>query len=450
MKAKIFIGLLCFVVGFNLSCKREVLTESGEKNSLISKSKVWFEEYYSGLTSIDEEFSNVNYRWDLAKLKKYENGYSYVIVPMLNKKTVTNYLGVQNLMICPTRDGKFFTRVIYSIPETEYFRNKKGHPSAKDFTGYISFWDLQKGFIRGAQTKNGEITGGIEMSKKSVSSNIAPTANTTTLPWVTVVGSTGNNIWVAFTNAILNAVSQQMLNIGPVLNPCEYGSCAPDIYSAYEDYIFDLIAQTDIIVDMIDNPCLRQVLDKINSINNTFLKDITDKFNSTDVINVSLYNYEDTNLNSNSGQAKGTLGGNYFEIGINTFQSTGASEEEIAGTFIHEMIHAYLMAFPITWDATNPQHTAIISDLSDEFANDLHTIFPNLPLKAAYAIAFEGLVNDSSPAQQIAQRILIDIKIQQLNLTVLQNSPVTQNQLTVLAKTYQKGGTNGSKTGNCQ
>jgi hypothetical protein len=262
MKSKIFIGLLCFVVAFNLSCKREVLTKSNRQNSLISKEKVWFEEYYSRLASIDEEFSNIDYRWDLARLKKYENGYSYTIVPMLNKKTVTNYLGVQNLMIFPRNDGSFFVRVFYSIPETDYFRSKKGHPSAKDFTGFISYWDLQKGFVKGAQTKNGEIIGGIEMSKVTTeisNANVVASTNSIAVRGVRVTGSTGDNIWVSFTNAVLNALSQQLLNPGPgpQQNPCEYsGVCNNTIYSAYDASFFDLIEDIDIIVDLIDDPLL--------------------------------------------------------------------------------------------------------------------------------------------------------------------------------------------------
>jgi hypothetical protein len=195
-------------------------------------------------------------------------------------------------------------------------------------------------------------------------------------------------------------------------------------------------------------PCLRQVFDKLNAVNNTNFKQLTEAFDNTDKINVSIYNYEDS-TSTFLGQTLGVLGGNYFEIGINTFYSTGSSEEDIAGTFMHEMIHAYLKAFPVTWDTANAQHAFMIGNLVDKMAHDLKLMFPNLPLKDAYAIAFNGLAYDADPILRLAENRLIDIKLQSLNQTVFSNSPITRGAIDSLGISYQKGGNKGTKTGAC-
>ena len=202
----------------------------------------------------------------------------------------------------------------------------------------------------------------------------------------------------------------------------------------------------DIVIDMIDNPCLRQVLDEMNNTNSTLFKEIVNTFDNTDAINVSLYNYY-SNTDGNLGETTGALGANSFTIGINTFYSNGSSEEDIAGTYLHEMVHAYLMAYPTAWDTSNTQHVIMMTNLLDHMVEDLQSIFPTLPEKDAYAISYNGLTYDSDPTTNTTNTIIQSIMIQRLNSKF---PGVTIPEMTALGKSYQKGGNKGTKTSNCQ
>lgn len=203
-----------------------------------------------------------------------------------------------------------------------------------------------------------------------------------------------------------------------------------------------------IVVDLVDDDCLEKVLAQMNSNTETFFYGLTNMiFGNSESLHVTLFDYYDNSSDAPLGYANGVIGGSTFQIGINTFHSQGSSEEDIAGTFLHEMIHAYLMSHPTVWNVNDPQHLYMMTNMLETMANDLVLLFPNLDYKDALAVSYNGLTYDEDPLNSIFLTIVRNV----LN-TKLQNTyPGTSIQdMEDLGKSYQKGGNKGTRSTICQ
>lgn len=125
------------------------------QDTSIQSAKKWFDAYEDKGKNI-VLMQNLDYNWNDAQLTKSEDGTETIIVPINELKKDQGDLWEQKLYIYKSDEGR------YSSLLFEAYSNKNIKPESQsvdggDFTGYITVWDLKKGFVRGAKFLNNQV-----------------------------------------------------------------------------------------------------------------------------------------------------------------------------------------------------------------------------------------------------------------------------------------------------
>ncbi|MRX41744.1 hypothetical protein GJU43_20880 [Flavobacterium sp. LC2016-23] len=125
------------------------------QDTSIESAKKWFDAYEDKGENI-VLMQNLDYNWNDAQLTKSEDGTETIIVPINELKKDQGDLWEQKLYIYKSDEGR------YSSLLFEAYSNKNIKPESQsvdggDFTGYITVWDLKKGFVRGAKFLNNQV-----------------------------------------------------------------------------------------------------------------------------------------------------------------------------------------------------------------------------------------------------------------------------------------------------
>ncbi|TCN57392.1 hypothetical protein D0809_12510 [Flavobacterium circumlabens] len=170
------IVVLSFILIFSIlftRCQKDDDLPSAQGNQL-SLAKNWFKEYESSSDNYDL-FQNMHYEWNQASVTRSEDGTETIIVPVAERKKEQREYWEQKLYIYKSDEGR------YSALLFEVYSNKDIKPESQsvdggDFTGYMTVWDLKKGFVRGAKFLNNQVVeeGVAEFSIDRNKTNKAP------------------------------------------------------------------------------------------------------------------------------------------------------------------------------------------------------------------------------------------------------------------------------------
>jgi hypothetical protein len=124
------------------------------------------------------------------------------------------------------------------------------------------------------------------------------------------------------------------------------------------------------------------------------------------------------------------------------------SEEFIIETLMHEFMHVEILSNP-NWDNNNSQHQKMLEDYMKILVSSIRNVFPNLPLKDAYAIVYGGFAPESKLTAEQKEKFR---DAQQVAFNSIKKifSSITATELDNIYYDYDEGGTKGSRTSNCQ
>ncbi len=151
MKRKItqFANAILFCVLLALSgCTNEATDKSVLAKELqISKAKSWFTDYKAGEVFYPV-FTNINYHWENASIVILEDGSKAVTVPITDQNQNPDYKGEKILYLYPFEES--YDAIVYELsPDQNHTSKGEGFQKLESYNGYISTWDLRKGFIKG-------------------------------------------------------------------------------------------------------------------------------------------------------------------------------------------------------------------------------------------------------------------------------------------------------------
>lgn len=175
--------LFCLVLIFS-GCVRDELPDNTMINQepKIDEAKSWFEDY-KAKESFYPIFIDVNYHWDQATVTVLEDGSKAITVPLTDLNQDPEYKGEKILYLYPFE--KTYDAVVYELtPDPKQSKKSDGFQKLDSYDGYISTWDLKKGFVKGQKFANGIAVGVIKIKIVSTeslelnnsSSKQAPTA----------------------------------------------------------------------------------------------------------------------------------------------------------------------------------------------------------------------------------------------------------------------------------
>lgn len=212
-----------------------------------------------------------------------------------------------------------------------------------------------------------------------------------------------------------------------------------------------------IIVNLLQNKCLEQVFNTITK--ESYTNKLSEMIREFDIDeNITIVVREDNILGSDKyGECKGILDDQnnvkFYLISLNPTALSGVSEEFIGDTFFHEFIHGYLKSHLGSFDFENiSDHTQMLASYLDKMAAALSSIF-GTNLVDSYCIAYSGLLsnNDSDPvlgqilSAQVKQLVRQKLLLRFQNVVFQDDDSIIQR-----ANDYDKNGSKGKRTGNCQ
>jgi hypothetical protein len=355
---KIFILLILITSTLYFACRKET-AYSDTKNLKINDAKVWMNKFLE-TNQIDPMFKDIVYHWDKASNFVFKNGYSAITVPLTNNNQNPSYTGRRVLYLYPWKNGKgYYSTIFELIPESNHVKNNNGKIELKIFDGLIMTWDLKQGFVRGANFINGIPQKNIQVEYRKTRINdlhdsSQQTANTTTLPGVTVVGFIPSANWGFFFVSLMNSLgysTSYLWNAGGG-NPCEYSGCG---YSENPSDYFDPNTLNEInnnlrdeqwldenVKDSTNNPCATDVINKLSSISDKLPKLIRDFFSSDANFSMTI---KMSDLGSGvGGNTVPNVSTNSFNVNLNS-HFNNATDLAMATTIIHEAFHCQLMSW---------------------------------------------------------------------------------------------------------
>ncbi|KIA90863.1 hypothetical protein OC25_24080 [Pedobacter kyungheensis] len=151
------------------------------------------------------------------------------------------------------------------------------------------------------------------------------------------------------------------------------------------------------ITDKIKNKCLDSVWIKVkDTLNNKIAKILNNTFNTSDKINFKI-----VDGNIDGGYAAKTEvvtdkvnsdGIHVFDVKVTLNKNTlpSASQEFIATTMVHEIMHAYFDSQKTYYTQQFQQHRNMAENYIDDLKNAVQAIYSSLDDKAAYALILNG------------------------------------------------------------
>lgn len=121
-------------------------------SATVSSAKEWFKEY-EGKGDNYVYLQNLNYEWSGAIVKQAEDGTETIVVPIKELKINQSEIWQQRLYLYKLPDGSYKASVVEIYPDKAAPQENQSMEGG-NFNGYISVWDLKKGFVKAAQFKN--------------------------------------------------------------------------------------------------------------------------------------------------------------------------------------------------------------------------------------------------------------------------------------------------------
>jgi hypothetical protein len=357
MKKSLYFISLILLIHVYYSCKRDMPLRNNDEQ--FSNVKPWFNSYIAN--GVNPLFLNAIYHWDKASIFTFKNGYKVFTVPITERKQNPAYNGRRILYLYPWKNGKGFYATIFElIPTLEHLQANKGNIDLHKFTGFISTWDLKKGFVRGSKFTNGlsEKNINIEVKNSFLISKIKSQSNSNTpitLPNVTVIGFLPGPNLGSYLLTLMNSSgysTSYLWSGGDQNNPCEYSGCgfSENPYDYFDSNTINLISQKlldqqwqiENVKDSTNNPCVTDVVNQLSILNENLPVLIRNFFSSNG-------NFSMTLKMADLGQGSGgitysNISSSEFEVKINSYFNE-ATNLALATTIMHEAFHCQLMSW---------------------------------------------------------------------------------------------------------
>ncbi|MRX39578.1 hypothetical protein GJU43_09845 [Flavobacterium sp. LC2016-23] len=121
-------------------------------STTVSSAKEWFKEY-EGKGDNYVYLQNLIYDWPGAIVKQAEDGTETIVIPIKELKINQSEIWQQRLYLYKLPDGSYKASVVEIYPDKAAPQEDQSMEGG-NFNGYISVWDLKKGFVKAAQFKN--------------------------------------------------------------------------------------------------------------------------------------------------------------------------------------------------------------------------------------------------------------------------------------------------------
>ncbi|QSB26574.1 hypothetical protein [Flavobacterium sp. CLA17] len=136
---------------FFTRCQQED-EEVGTQGTTLSSAKQWFKEYEAKGDNY-VYLQNLLYDWPGAIVKQAEDGTEMIVVPIKELKINQSEIWQQRLYLYKLPDGSYKASVVEIYPDKAAPQEDQSMEGG-NFNGYISVWDLKKGFVKAAQFKD--------------------------------------------------------------------------------------------------------------------------------------------------------------------------------------------------------------------------------------------------------------------------------------------------------
>ncbi|TCN59433.1 hypothetical protein D0809_05930 [Flavobacterium circumlabens] len=127
----------------------EVVVTQG---TTLSSAKQWFKEYEAKGDNY-VYLQNLIYEWPGAIVKQAEDGTEVIVIPIKELKIDDSEIWQQRLYLYKLPDGSYKASLVEIYPDKAAPQEDQSMEGG-NFNGYISVWDLKKGFVKAAQFKD--------------------------------------------------------------------------------------------------------------------------------------------------------------------------------------------------------------------------------------------------------------------------------------------------------
>lgn len=415
IKRNLLNGVLLLVL-FS-SCKKEVSLEIQQENQanvnelkfLVTQVKTWHDSTVS--SNLRTKFQNgvsafsVNENdivppvvdWDKAFINFDSSTVKSITVPIsMNYKT-----GEHMQLVATKSKGKLNGYFIKITPDSSYFAKQNEIYDYNNFSGSIAIYNLMGVRLKKQDFKTGEFTNSNNNNKSGLSyiTTFGDGFNTANdLLTVTVKSKkrkkyqfNGYNYGYVYIEEVQNI--ELGLGDGGVIAG---GDESPDGY-------------VDEITTKITDPCISSVMDDIlsNDKQSEMMTYIKRQFGLNEKYNLNITDVE--NLKNSKGTfvaglARPNRDNGILTVYISINYGKNSSKEFYAATILHEMIHGYIESQNIAQNGKEKEEVIANSKYVGWMSAALISLFPNLSLSDANALALGGL-EETSYFKSLSQEI---------------------------------------------
>ncbi|GAA3776451.1 hypothetical protein [Flavobacterium ginsengiterrae] len=146
--------------------KDDDVGQTNDKTLLFAKE--WFKNYEAEGSNY-ELFQNLDYDWNNAAITNSEDGTKTIIVPINEIKKDPIETWKQNLYIYKLSENNYEALLFEIYPDSKNTDPNSSLIDSGIFNGYITAWDLKKGFVKAALFENGTVAqnGSIKVYSKN-------------------------------------------------------------------------------------------------------------------------------------------------------------------------------------------------------------------------------------------------------------------------------------------
>lgn len=408
----------------------------------IQAAKTWFEGYQkSGAVDRSETFRGMEVEWDKATASGNSVEMPFKVNGEYNFPSLYNdnldRLGQQRLVIYDDERKGLMAYVFDYMPSVSFIAKVQNvHPNnfrSKKFDGMLAVHTFDSDVVRGYVWKEGKIIKELQTQTQGVTLR---ECSTTSYQWACgrVMGGplqcSTMNITFCWTNTTTGGGGVGGGGGG------DDGTCFPYYPGCGEKNAGDDIPEPPSTtppnaIEYITlaglSPCNTAVFNKLstpsagtqnsttlNDMNN-FIKLFSSNANSNIWITEARLINQNTGLPNlvTEGEAEYLPNSNTYKITLNTNVVENASQEFIAATIMHEIIHAYLSAYLGVSRNNDTQHPLMVEMMAVEFMADILVIlFPTLSHDSAMGLSWSGF--DATPTYQ-AKDIAERFRLQEIN-----------------------------------
>lgn len=150
-RAAVVITAVLIAVFFT-GCQQEYEAAEVTEGTKVKAAKEWFKEY-EGKSDNYVYLQNLIYDWPGAIVKQAEDGTETIVIPIKELKIDQSEIWQQRLYLYKLPDGSYKASLVEIYPDKAAPQEDQSMEGG-NFNGYISVWDLKKGFVKAAQFKN--------------------------------------------------------------------------------------------------------------------------------------------------------------------------------------------------------------------------------------------------------------------------------------------------------